>query len=388
MTKRIIIKHDLETIIPLLIQQWRRFRKIPGPSDILQTREFRSVVKAIKDLSEHLTTVNEGLSTDYFAKPQCLGAYLLYNWVLSYQEALSLLGELPSAPKRVLDVCSGPGAYAFAALRHGAHEVIATDRNLDALTLGADVCGRYGVPLTIRKWDCHKGPCPVEGKFDLIIVAHALEELFPKNQKGWNKDQHSFISSLFDKLTPDGHLLLVDKSTVQTNHRILSIRDEFVQEGVPVQAPCVWRGECPALKVKNSPCYAQREFEKPLLIKEIQRAASINLSSLKMSYILFRHPDAQWPNLPDKQLYRVISPPVESHLGKSFYLCGVEGKKRLRLRTKTVPAGSKAFEFLRRGELLGIENAHEQGIDFEITKETKITVEAALGKFVKEEFLK
>lgn len=373
-------KHDLENIIPLLIQQWRRYRNIPGPGDRLQTREFRSVVKAVGELKNYFSVINDAETIDYFSHSRLLGAYLLYQWCISYQEALSLIGELPTPPKRVLDICSGPAPYAFAALRHGATDVIATDRNLDALQLGAEVCGRYGMPLTIRRWDCLNGPCPVEGKFDLIILAHALEEIFPKREKGWVKEQHAFIRSLFDMLEPGGHLLLVDNSTLQTNHRILALRDALVKEGISIQAPCVWSGECPALKTKNSPCYAQREFERPYLIKEIQRAASINLSSLKMTYLLFRHPDADWPTLPEKELYRVISPPVESHGGKAFYLCGVEEKKRLSARTDKLPKTAKAFDFLRRGELISIEDAYCHGKDFEITEETKIAIEAALGK--------
>lgn len=379
-------KHDLETIIPLLIQQWRRLHKLSGPEDRLQTREFRSVVKAVEQLQAYFSTVNDTPAVDYFSDIEPLGAYLLYHWCLSYQEGLSLLSELPSPPKRVLDVCSGPAPYAFAALRYGAADVIATDRNLEALKLGAEVCGRYGMPLTVRRWDCQKDPCPADGKFDLIILAHALEELFPMREKGWVQKQYAFMQSLFDRLEPEGHILLVDNSSLQTNHRILAMRDALVKEGVPVLAPCVWSGECPALQTKNSPCYAQREFEKPYIIREIQRAASINLSSLKMSYIIFRHPDAGWPSLPDKELYRVISPPVESHMGKTFYLCGVEGKKRLSSRVEKLPKAAKAFDFLRRGELISIENPCRHGIDFEVANETAISIEAALGKTIPIEY--
>ena len=111
--------HDLDTLMPLLIGVWRRFRKEAGPGDVLQTREFRGVVAAVKDL---LQGTHEGKSLagqNYFANPELLGAYLLYQWVVHYQEGLSLLGELPHTPRRVLDIGSGPAPFAFAALRHG-----------------------------------------------------------------------------------------------------------------------------------------------------------------------------------------------------------------------------------------------------------------------------
>ncbi|MBA3816729.1 MAG: class I SAM-dependent methyltransferase, partial [Parachlamydiaceae bacterium] len=210
-----------------------------------------------------------------------------------------------------------------------------------------------------------------------------LDELFPSTQKGWVDSQHQFMRKLFDRLTPDGHLLIVDNSYPEANHRILQLRDLLVSEGVPVQAPCVWRGECPALKVKNSPCYAQREFEKPYLIKGIQRALSINLSSLKMSYILFRHPSAGWPKLAH-DMHRVISPPIESFHGKRFYLCGTEGKKQLGTHLTTHPQESRAFEYLRRGELISLDNALDTQNAIDIVEGTALHLEAACGKPIPE----
>lgn len=379
-TQKKIISPDLENIIPILIGAWRRLHKLPGPPDKLQTREFRGVVASIKALQEKFLDGKSLIGQDYFSKPELLTSYLLYQWVIHYQEALSLIGELPIVPRRVLDVCSGPAPMAFAALRHGAQEVIATDQNMNALQLGAEVCGRYGLPLSIRKWNCLKQPLPHDEKFDLIIVGHCLEELFPAANKGWQQEQQQFLRSLIDHLTPQGYLLIVESSFNESNKRVLHLRDVFVQEGVPVQAPCVWKGECPALKAQNSPCYAQRELEKPFLIKEIQRASSINLSSLKMSYVIFRHPSAGWPQLEDKNYYRVISPPIDTFSGKRFYLCGTDGKKQLGSHLKEHPIESRAFEYLRRGELISFSDALQKDSAIDIVEGTKVHVEAACGK--------
>lgn len=372
---------DLETIMPLLIGTWRRFHKLGGPPDLLQTREFRSVVAAVKILQEKSDQGKSLIGQDYFKNPDLLGAYLLYQWVVHYQEALSILGELPHTPRKVLDICSGPAPMAFAALRQGANEVYAADQNLAALQLGAEVCGKYGMALNIRQWNCLKQTLPIEGKFDLIILGHCLDELFPSGNANSSQLLHAFISTLLNRLTPQGFLLLIDNSYAEANRRILLLRDKLVSEGVPVQAPCVWKGACPALQTQNSPCYAQREFEKPYLIKEIQRAAQINLSSLKMSYIIFRNPEADWPELPaDQKLYRVISPPVESFHGKRFYLCGTDGKKNLGSHLRQQTVGTRAFDYLRRGELIAIENALEKQNSLDIVEGTKLSIEAACGK--------
>ena len=157
------------------------------------------------------------------------------------------------------------------------------------------------------------------------------------------------------------------------------LREEWVKEGFPVQAPCVWRGECPALQAKQ-PCYAQRELQKPYLLKEIQRAAQINLNSLKMSYLLLRHPKSDWPALPDRPLFRVISPPIETHGGKRYYLCGTDGKGDLGSHLKELPKEARAFDYLKRGELLSIEGALVNKTHFDIILGTRLKIEATLNK--------
>jgi SAM-dependent methyltransferase len=373
------ITPDLENLMPILIGAWRRMLKLSGPADFLQTREFKDVVAAVKILQERSENGKSLIGEDYFKNSQLLGAYLLYDWVLHYQQGLSLIGELPETPKRVLDICSGAAPFAFAALRHGATEVIATDQNAAALQLGAEVCGRYGLALSVRQWNCLKQTMPIEGKFDLIILGHCLEDLFPPAIKGWIEAQNAFLKKLMDRLNPEGHLLIVDSSQNEPNRRILLLRDKMVQDGIPVQAPCVWRGECPALKA-NSQCYAQRELEKPRLIKDIQRSAAINLNSLKMSYIIFRNPASGWPDIGDARLYRVISPPIDTFSGKRFYLCGTDGKKQLGSHLKEHPIESRAFEYLKRGELIAVDNALEKQSAMDIIQNTTIRINAACGK--------
>jgi|GEM_PF-854981 len=371
---------DLETIMPLLMGVWRRFQKQSGPKDALQTREFRSVVDCVKKLIKMQDSDENPLPKDYFVDRNLLGAYLLYQFVINYQQGMSLIGELPTTPKRVLDVCSGPGAFAFAALRHGAEEVFATDQSTTALSLASEVCGRYGLSVTIRHWDCLKSPLPIDGKFDLITLGHSLEELFPNTKKGWPDDQYRFIKMLLERLTPQGYLMLVEDSFETANRRVLELRDRLVLEGVPVQAPCIWRGNCPSLKTQKSPCYAQRELNKPYLIREIQRGADIKLGSLKMTYMIFKNPESQWPELPEGNFYRIISPPVDVQQSKRFYICGTDGKKILESRLKELPEEARAFEYLRRGEAISIEGAEEKLNTFDVEENTKLKVIAACGK--------
>ena len=175
-------------------------------------------------------------------------------------------------------------------------------------------------------------------------------------------------------------MLILENSFGESNRRVLQLRDKLVSNGVPVQAPCIWRGECPSLKVQNSPCYAQRKLEKSNIIKQIQRASSINLSSVKMSYIIFRNPVAGWPDLGDKKVYRVISPPIESYEGKRFYLCGTDGKKQVSSQIKEHHIEARAFDYFSRGEAVSFTNVLENENSFRIVENSQVHVVAPCGK--------
>jgi len=374
-------KADMEELMPQLIQEWRRFTKVGGPPEVLQTREFRGVVGSLKTMRHAFEKSPQALGRNYFSDRKLLADYLLYFWPLHYQEALSILSEIPTTPNKVLDICSGPCPIAFAALKLGCSEVIAMDQNLEAMRLGATICGRQGFPLTIRKANFLTDKLPAGEKFDLITIGHALDELFPNDQK----KQEGFIKKLLRHLSPSGYLVIIESSLPEKNRRILQTRESFVEQGIPVQAPCVWQGKCPALEGKF-PCFAQREYEKPYVIKELQRAMQINLGSLKASYLILRSPEADWPKLPENEHYRVVSPPFDKPEGKQFYLCGTTGKMKLCSRLPTLPKAARAFQYLKRGELISIEGALKSSNSLHLREESRVTVEAACGKPIPEEY--
>lgn len=338
---------NLDELIRLCLQNYRRISKEIGPPDVLQTREFRKVAADIASGKEDLLS------------------YLLYYFPLRMQEGISLIGECPTPPTRVLDLFARTGPFSLAALKCGASEVIMLDAEEQWVETGADIIGRLGYPVTKRVWSPGRH-LPVEGQFDLIIAAYPPVPL---------KDE--FIFKMLERLTPTGNLLLVGSSQAGPNKEFLERRDRLVQSGYGIQAPCVWKGDCVALKA-GAPCYAQRAFEKPKLLKDLQRAANINLSSLKMSYLLVRPRPAGWPEV--EPSYRVVSPPMDTLQGRRFYLCGTEGKKTLSSTLKEHPKASRAYEYLKRGELIAFENASINKTAIEIVEDTIIKVIAPIGK--------
>jgi predicted nicotinamide N-methyase len=368
MKKRAPVPKPLwDEIYFVLIEKWRKLLKLPlGPADRLQTREFRSLIDALLEYKE----------SNEIDSPETLGAYLMYEWPLHYAQGLSLLQEIQNKPDKVLDLGTLGAPFSLAALQHGATEVIAIGENERALKHGADLSGHLGYPISIRVADPKYPKLLNLGRsWDLIILSYSLFRNFSSQEA-----QMSYINQLLPLLSEDGHLLIVEDSITDVNKKFLSLRDQIASQNLPILAPCLWKGDCPALKHGSSPCFAQRPLvDKPFMIKEIQRAAKINLNSLKMSYLILRSPLFIPPKLQDN-LYRVVSPAVNTFRGERYFLCGVSGKATLGTTLKEHPKQSKAFEYLKRGDVISIEDAVKLQDDMQVVDKTVLQLKAPCDK--------
>ena len=160
--------------MPRLVAVWRRhFRRPDGPPT-LSPREVKEVAAGIRTLSLGLTRDRALAGARYMDDPRLLGAYLLFYWPVSYAQARSVLGELLRRPREVLDLGSGPGPMAFAALDAGAAEVTAADRSAPALALARALAAEAEEALATRSWS---GGALPEGQFDAVLLGHVLNEL-------------------------------------------------------------------------------------------------------------------------------------------------------------------------------------------------------------------
>lgn len=369
-TKRPTVKVDWQELYTLLIAHYRQLNKLPiGPLDHMQTREFRALVEKVEELPTNFDLSDRAL----------LSAYMMYEWPQQLAQGISLIQEIPEVPSRVLEITSGAAPFALAALMSGSNETVAMGMKPLALKSAGDISGRFGYPLSVREHDPRQiRDWPIEGKWDLIIVSYSLRELFQETEK-----QKNFVLSLLSKVNECGHVLLVDSSAVDINRHYLGLRDLLIKEGVRVQAPCIWQGACPALAHGSSPCFTQRPFEKPFMINQIQRSARINSNSLKMTYLLLC-PPGQKPTHPENErLYRVVSPPIDTFKGPRHFLCGVDGKKTLGTRLQMHPKQSKAYEYLKKGDVVAIKQPIELEDDLIISEETEFTLKAPFDKPVK-----
>jgi SAM-dependent methyltransferase len=373
---------DLEKWMPRLIAVWRRNRSrgrpAPGPADRLTPQELREVAAGVKKLSHGLTRDRALAGAHYMDDPQLLGAYLLFYWPVSYSQARQALGELPRRPRALLDLGSGPGPVAFAALDAGAAQATCADRSPAALKLARELAAEAEEALATREWDPSHGKLP-EGTYDTITAGHVLNELFGTGEGALTR-RVKLAEEILGRLNKGGTFLILEPALRDTTRDLLRLRDALVEQGYAVRAPCLFRGPCPALIKDSDWCHAERSWSPPPVLEELARAASLHKESLKMAYLALAPKGEAWPEPPKGRLFRIVSESLEGKGRQRYMGCGPEGRVGLAMQEKHRAPANEAFFHLQRGDVLRVDATEEKGDGFALGPTSQVKVIAPAGK--------
>lgn len=371
---------DLARWIPRLISVWRKARKRPGPPDRLDAREVKEIGSAVRQLSLGLTRDRTLAGERYMDDPRLLGAYLLFYWPVSYAQGRQVLGELPSRPRAVLDLGSGPGPLAFAALDAGAAEVTAADRSQVALELARSLAAEAEEALATRPWDPSKrGELP-EGEPDVITMGHVLNELFGPGGGPALEKRAAVVEQALAKVKKRGSVVLIEPALRDTSRELLQVRDLLVARGYAVRAPCLYRGACPALVKESDWCHAERPWQMPQLVEDLARAASLHKEALKMSYLVLAPKGEAWPEPPPGRLFRIVSEPLEGKGRQRYIGCGPEGRVGLALQEKHRTEANASFFHLHRGDVIRVTQTEPKGDGLGLSEQSEVKLVARAGR--------
>ena len=370
------VDRSLTRWMPRLVAVWRRHRRLPEGPPTLVGRELKEVAQGIRTLSAGLTRERALVGARYLDDPRLLGAYLLFYWPVSYAQARAVLGELPRRPRTVLDLGSGPGPVAFAALDAGASEVTAADRSAPALALARALAAEAEEPLGTRPWS--GGAALPEGAFDAITLGHVLNEL--GRGPGALADRAALLERAAAQLRPGGSVVVLEPALRDTSRELLHVRDLLLARGFAVRAPCLWRGGCPALVKASDWCHAERTWSPPPLLDALAREAGLRKEALKMSYLVLAPPGEAWPELPAGRLFRIVSEPLEGKGRQRYMGCGPEGRLGLALQQKHRTVANEAFFSLRRGDVVAVEGTEQRGDGLALVEGSSVRKVAAAGQ--------
>ncbi|HTP27905.1 MAG TPA: small ribosomal subunit Rsm22 family protein [Anaeromyxobacteraceae bacterium] len=380
---------DLARWVPRLLAVFRGIRGDGAgrrarrpPSDRLSPDELEEVARAVRRLSQGLTRDRALAGERYLDDPRLLGAYLLFYWPTSYLQARSVLSELVTRPLVVLDLGSGPGAVAFAALDAGASEVVAADRSARALAAARSLATAAGRPLATRGWDPSRQTSLARlaggRSFDLVAFGHVVNELFA----GENAPERraALLAAAAALLRPGGSALAIEPALRETSRKLLAVRDRLVAEGFTVRAPCLFRGPCPALVRETDWCHAERAIEPPPMVADIARAAGLRREAVKMSYLVLAPRDEGWAPPPRGRVFRIVSEPLPSKGRLRYMGCGPEGRLGLALQEKDVTDRNRAFERLLRGDVVELTEVEPRGDGLRLSGTSEVRVVARAGE--------
>jgi SAM-dependent methyltransferase len=310
--------------------------------------------------------------------PKLLGAYLLFYWPISYAQARFALGEMPERPRQVLDLGSGPGPLAFAALDAGAGEVTAADRSQAALDLVRKLAAEAGEAIATRSWKATNESLP-EGTYDLVMMGHVINELWA-GQPDAIPRRAGVIERAFSRLRPHGAALVIEPALRETSRGLLEVRNRLLEKGFAVRSPCLFRGACPALERETDWCHSERPWDPPRMIADIARAAGLHKEALKMTYMTFTRQPSEPQPVSEERLFRIVSEPLHSKGRQRYMGCGPEGRVGLSLQEKHINEGNQIFSRLARGEVIAIEGTEQRGDGLALGADSHVEVRARAGQ--------
>ncbi len=252
-----------------------------------------------------------------------------------------------SPPTRAIDLGAGTGAVGRA-LRARFGESLAV--------LAVDVVSEPGVLHA----DLASELPAVHGRFDLVVAAHLLNELFVDRSPAERVELRArrVLEWSGALLASGGAMVLVEPALRGTSRELLAVRDQLLAAGLEVVAPCFWTGPCPALARERDWCH--------------DAAPIANGARVDYSYLVLRPADPQVASAADPTLFRIVSDPMVEKGRLRLFGCGPAGRHPLvRLDRHHSPANAP-FDALYRGAVTRISPTNVAGDGLRLTPDSVV----------------
>lgn len=264
-------------------------------------------------------------------------------------ENVGRLGQV----RRVLDLGAGTGA-AGATIRARLQATSTAEIEVVSVDRVAAVPG--AVVADLRQ---PRRPPGVEGRFDLVVAAHLLNELgLPLVERG--AVVHAWAREL---LAEGGHLLLLEPALQATSRELLQLRDRLVPAGFFVVAPCLFQGPCPALERERDWCHAAA----PWLPEDA--GGRTGRSRVDYSYLLLARAGEA---ATDRRLFRVVSDPLPEKGRLRLFGCGPAGRHPLVRLDRERSQENQDFERAERGDVVVAGPTEKAGDGLRVTQVTRV----------------
>jgi hypothetical protein len=243
--------------------------------------------------------------------------------------------------------------------------------------VGRTLRSHFGATLPVVAVDVVPGPDIVRadlalelpavgGRFDLVVAAHLLNELYVDRAPAERIDLRArrVLAWAGALLTGGGRLIILEPALRQTSRELLAVRDQLLAAGLRVVAPCLWTGPCPALTRERDWCH--------------DAAPVAHGARVDYAYLVLRAGATGADDLvggaDDQSLFRIVSDPMVEKGRLRLFGCGPAGRHPLVRLDRHTSSTNAPFDTLHRGALTRIAPTQLLGDGLRIAAETVVEV--------------
>lgn len=162
------------------------------------------------------------------------------------------------------------------------------------------------------------------------------------------------------------HLIFLEPSTSVVARKLMSLRQELIDCGYTILAPCTHLKNCPLLtQSKTDWCHDRVHFEKPEWFKDLENRLPMKNDTLTYSYLVASKTKAQTSH----GYTRVIGDTLKEK-GKTRQAICFDDQRRF---LSWLKRDHKNPEALDHGSLIAFENAEEKASELRVTPLTRIS---------------
>lgn len=288
---------------------------------LIENEDIKRLAKAAQQMSENYRR-EENISASSRSEILAYSAVRMPATFGAVSRALELsLESFDEEISSVLDAGAGTGAAAIAAeALTDCEDILCLERDRNMLELGK----QFAENARWLERDITDG---ITEKSDLVICSYCLNEL-PENQR---KHVTAALAKAADKL-----LLIVEPGTPRSFALMKQTRQQLIESGLRIQAPCPTNGDCPI--PDNDWCHFTARIARSKLHKQLKNA-DVPYEDEKFCFIA-----AAKKPLTDQTARIIRRPKIES--GKiTLRLCSKDG-----VTEKIVTRSSPLFKKARKSD--------------------------------------
>lgn len=314
-------------------------------------------------LSLGLTRERALAGRPYLNDQDLRAAYVAMFWPVSYLQTTHVLNISHTKPGRVLDIGGGTGASAAAALDCGATDVTIVDHAADALGF----CSRLFANEDVQTVCNDAEAFDPANRYDTILAVHLVNELF-KNDPNHDSLLLQTIKNWLNHLNDDGRLVIIEPALRDLGLDLLRLRDQLVDAGLTIEAPCIFQGPCPALQDADW-CHTSMTWNPPTWMRQLSEDSGLDRTRIKMAYLVVSKRHIAPPVAhPDQDTARVVSEPLHSKGRFRYIVCGARGRYAIVAPESKINDQTEAMKRLPPGSIVEIGPITEKGDGFDVTR--------------------